>query len=249
MTSVNFSKRFLFFSFALIFLLTSAISWAQSTALRIEPAAKDCYVFITYHDYKGQRISANGLYVVTNAGVMMIDSPWDTTQFQPLLDSIWKRHHQHVVACIATHFHEDRTGGLAYYRQQGIRTYTTTKTDSLSKKRGMPRAEFLLKRDTVLKVGQYTFRTFFPGHGHAPDNIVVWVESQRLLYGGCLVKSVDDTTLGNLGDADVNAYAPTLRRVISTFPHPRVVITGHNQWRDVRSLEHTLKMAEAVGGK
>ena len=29
---------------------------------------------------------------------------------------------------------------------------------------------------------------FYPGPGHAPDNVVVWVGRERLLFGGCLLK-------------------------------------------------------------
>jgi metallo-beta-lactamase class B len=173
----------------------------------------DFYIYTTYNDYKGNRIPANGMYLLTNEGAVLIDSPWDTTQFQPLLDSIRVRHHSQVVFCIATHFHEDRTGGLEYYKQQGIKTYTTTQTDELSKKRGMKRAEYLINSDTVFTVGQYQFKTFYPGPGHAPDNIVIWFAKEKILYGGCLIKSVEDNNLGNLADASVKNYATTIKNV------------------------------------
>jgi metallo-beta-lactamase class B len=132
------------------------------------------------------------MYLVTNNGVVMFDTPWDTTQFQPLLDSIENKHNKMVVLCIATHFHEDRTGGLDYYSQRGIKTYTTKKTDELSKERGMKRAEFLIEHDSTFTMGQYSFQTYFPGPGHTTDNIVVWFEKEKILYGGCLIKSADD---------------------------------------------------------
>ena len=152
--------------------------------LRISPLTGDFYIFTTYNLYKGEKIPANGMYMVTDHGVVMIDSPWDTTQFQPLLDSIKAKHNKNVVMCFATHFHEDRTGGFDYYRQLGIKTYSTRRTDELSKKRGMKRAEFLMDKDTVFTVGQYSFQIYYPGHGHAPDNIVVWFEKEKILYGG-----------------------------------------------------------------
>jgi len=182
--------------------------------------------------------------VVTNNGVILIDTPWDTTQFQPLLDSIRVKHNREVTVCIATHFHEDRTGGLAYYKQQGIRTYTTKQTDDLSKKRGMKRAEFLISSDTTFSVGQYSFQTYYPGQGHAPDNIVIWFGKERILYGGSLIKSTDDSTLGNLGDANTKTYAISVKNVIAKCINPIYVIPGHNSWKTIASLEHTLKMAE-----
>lgn len=228
------------------FFLNMVFAQDSNSKLKISHLTGDFYVFTTYNLYKGNRIPANGLYVVTNNGVIMIDSPWDTTQFQPLLDSIWVRHNATVTLCIATHFHEDRTGGLTYYKQQGIRTYTTKQTDELSKKRGMNRAEFLITNDTTLTVGPYSFQTYYPGHGHTSDNIVIWFEKEKILYGGCLIKSVDDNTLGNLADADVKAYATTLKNVRKKCKTPSYIIPGHNDWKSTRSLEHSLKMAEGL---
>ncbi|HAD11891.1 MAG TPA: subclass B1 metallo-beta-lactamase, partial [Saprospirales bacterium] len=136
-------------------------------------------------------------------------TPWDTTQFQPLLDSIQARHHQKVVMALATHWHSDKTAGLEYYRQQGIRTYTTTQTDVFSEKNGHKRAEFLMAGDTVFQIGQYTFETYYPGEGHTADNIVVWFGQEKILYAGCLVKGAEAETLGYLGDANVMEYANT----------------------------------------
>lgn len=230
------------------FFLTNCFAQEQESdiKLKINHLTGDFYIFTTYNLYKGNRIGANGLYVVTNDGVIMIDSPWDTTQYQPLLDSIRVKHNKKVVMNVATHFHEDRTGGLGYYKHQGIKTYTTKQTDELSKKRGMNRAEFLLTNDTTFRIGQYSFQTFYPGQGHAPDNIVIWFEKERILYGGCLIKSTDDSTLGNLGDANVKAYATTLKSVQRKCKNPTYIIPGHNSWNTTKSLDHTLKMAEKL---
>ena len=189
------------------------------------------------------------MYVVTKDGVVMFDTPWDTTQFQPLLDSINVKHNKKVILCIATHFHEDRTGGLEYYRQGGIKTYTTRQADELSQKRGMKRAEFLIDTDTVFTVGQYSFQTYFPGQGHTPDNIVVWFEKEKILYGGCLIKSVGDRDLGNLSDANVKEYATTVKNVQGKCKNPKYIITGHGDWTSTKSLNQTLKMAEEIKEK
>ncbi|HEY0656041.1 MAG TPA: BlaB/IND/MUS family subclass B1 metallo-beta-lactamase [Chryseosolibacter sp.] len=230
----------------LYFFIQPAFCQSSESKLEIHHLTGDFYVFKTFSVYKGIRVPANGLYLVTSRGVVMVDSPWDTTQFQPLLDSIRFRHNKNVVMCIATHFHEDRTAGLEYYRKLGIKTYTTKQTDELSKARGMSRAEYLIKNDTTFTVGQYSFETYYPGKGHAPDNIVIWFGKDKVLYGGCLLKSTEDDTLGNLGDASVKDYPTTIQNVQRKCPNPRYVIPGHNGWSSVGSLEHTLKMAKAL---
>jgi metallo-beta-lactamase class B len=165
------------------------------------------------------------------------------------LDSIKTRHGKNVVLCIATHFHEDRTGGLEYYSQKGIKTFTTRQTDELSQKRSMKRAEFLIDKDTLFNVGQYSFQTYYPGPGHAPDNIVIWFEKEKILYGGCLIKSVEYRDLGNLADANVKEYATTIENVKAKCKKPQYVIPGHGDWTDISSLDHTLQMARQIKEK
>ncbi len=124
------------YPFLLFLVLTISISLsAQSDKkLLIEPLTGNFYVYTTYNTYQDSKVRANGVYLVTKKGVVLFDTPWDTTQFQPLLDSIQSRHKQKVIMAFATHWHSDKTAGLEYYKQQGIKTYTTQLTDGLSKK-------------------------------------------------------------------------------------------------------------------
>ncbi len=214
--------------------------------LKITPLTDNFYIYITYNLYKGEKIPANGMYLVTRDGVVLFDTPWDSTQFQHLLDSIKLRHNSEVKICISTHFHEDRTGGLEYYRTKGIKTFTTALTDSLSEKYNKKRAEFLIFKDTTFKTGSYSFQTYYPGEGHAPDNIVIWFAEQKILYGGCLIKSFEDEDLGNLGDANKKQYASTIRKLINKCRDPKFVIVGHGDWSNTKSLQHTLDMANQL---
>lgn len=210
--------------------------------LSITHVTGDFYVYTTYHTYEGTPISAHGLYLVTEQGVVLIDTPWDSTQFQPLLDSIQHRHQQPVVMCIATHSHADRTAGLEYYREQGIKTYTSTKTDEISIAQNAKRAEFHFEQDTTFTVGQYSFETFYPGEGHTADNIVVWFEDERLLHGGCFVKSAEATDLGYIGEANLKTWPGAIKKITKKFGQPEYVIAGHQDWTDNRSLQHTLQL-------
>jgi metallo-beta-lactamase class B len=234
---------------ALIFSLTHLSGQADKALLKITPLTGDFYVYTTYNTYEGSRVPANGMYLVTDLGVVLFDTPWDTTQFQPLLDSIQLKHNKKVTLCIATHWHSDKTAGLEYYRQQGIRTYTTKLTDELSHINNKPRAEFLMSRDTVFQAGQYRFATYYPGEGHTSDNIVIWFSQEKILYGGCLIKGVSDENLGYLGDANPTAYASTLKNVRKRCRKPKSIIIAHNDWNNLNSLKHSIKMAKKLKRK
>lgn len=219
------------------------------THIRFTHLTGDFYIYTTYNLYKGEKIPANGMYLVSDEGVVLFDTPWDTSQFQPLLDSIQFHHNKDVIICLATHFHDDRSAGLEYYRSKAIKTYTTLLTDELSKKNNKKRAEYLIEKDTVFTIGQYSFETYYPGEGHAPDNIVIWFKQQKILYGACLIKSLEDSDLGYLGDANKTAYAATVKNVQKKCPKPRYVIPGHGDWSSVKSLQHTLNMATELKKK
>lgn len=227
-----------------LFVASSLLAQKNESNLTITKLTENFYIFTTYQVYGGSRFPANGMYVTTEEGVILIDTPWDTTQFQPLLDSIEVKHQQRVVLCIATHSHEDRTGGLEFLRQRGVKTYTSKKTDKLCKERNRKRAEFTFEKDTTFVIGNYSFQAFYPGEGHTPDNIVTWFPKEKVLYGGCLIKSTEAQDLGNLGDANVKAWPATLQRLQKQFKNPAYIIPGHQGWSSVNSLEHTLKMAQ-----
>lgn len=232
-----------------IFSLTNIFGQETNNNLQITRLTGDFYIYTTYNLYKGNRIPANGMYLVTSDGVVLFDTPWDTAQFQPLLDSIKIKHNKSVVLCIPTHFHDDRTAGLEYYRQQGIKTYTTVLTDELSKKNNKKRAEFLIAKDTVFNIGKYSFETYYPGQAHTPDNIIIWFKKQHILYGACLIKSIEDDDLGYLGDANKKEYASTIKNVRKKCQQPKYVIVGHGDWTNAKSLEHSLIMAEELKKK
>jgi metallo-beta-lactamase class B len=225
-----------------LFSLSDAFSQQSNPGLIITHLTGDFYIFTTYGSYKGSPVPANGMYLITSKGAVLFDTPWDSTQFQPLLDSIKVKHNKDVVMCISTHFHEDRTAGLAYYSIKGIKTYTTEPTDEMSKARSEKRAEFLMYKDTVFSLGQHQFQTYYGGKGHSPDNIVIWFGKEKILYGGCLVKSTEAEDLGNLGDANVKAWAVTIKNIQQKFGTPNYVIPGHDDWQNNTSLTHTLNL-------
>lgn len=227
--------------FVLLFSFSSSFAQRRS-ALEIHPLTDDFYIYTTYQELEGTPFPANGMYLVTKAGAVLFDTPWDTTQFQPLLDSIRAKHHVEVVMGFATHFHEDRTAGLEFLKQKGIKTFTSKQTDRLSAARRKKRAEFLITHDTTFTVGDHSFQSYYGGPGHAPDNIVFWIEKEKILYGGCLIKSVEANTLGNLSDANVKEWPTTIRNIQKKFGQPSFVIPGHQKWTDKNALNHTLKL-------
>ena len=234
---------------AFFFSLTNIFGQTNEPKLKISHLTGDFYIYTTYNTNEGSKIPANGMYLVTENGVALFDTPWDTTQFQPLLDSIRLKHNKDVTICIATHWHSDRTDGLEYYKQKGIKTYTTKLTDDLSKKNNKKRAEYLIEKDTIFNIGQYSFETYYPGQGHTEDNIVLWFNKEKVLYGGCLIKGAEAENLDYLGDGNVFEYETTLKNVQKKYPDPKYIIVSHHNWNNINSLKHSIKMAKELKRK
>ncbi len=228
-------KQFLLF-FSLLF------TTVCSAQLEFQKLADSTYMYTTYNTYKGQKISANGVIRLTKAGAVMIDSPWDTTQFQPLLDSIRMKWNLDVVFVLATHWHEDRSGGLDYYKKKGIATYSTRATKNLCRENGMPQAEFTFTGDSTFHIGGVTFETYFPGAGHTPDNIVVYFPSEKVLTGGCFIKSVEATNLGNLSDANLGMWPIAAKNLKHKYKKAKIVVPGHDKVDGKKALKHTIKL-------
>lgn len=216
---------------------------AQTSVLKFRQVSGDIYLYTTHKLFSGTLFPSNSVYIVTDSGVVLFDTPWDETQFQPLLDSISKRHNKPVTMCIATHYHDDRTAGLEYFNTRGIATYSTRLTHDLCVAHGQKKAKHTFANDTVFTVGEKRFEIFYPGEGHTKDNVAVWFNDEKVLYGGCLVKSTENNSLGNIADANLSVWPASIRKLKRKYKKIRIVVPGHFAISGgKKSLNHTLRL-------
>ena len=214
----------------------------KGKGLEIAHLTDNFFVYTTYHQLSEGPYPSNSMYLVTDKGIVMFDTPWDSTQFQPFMDSVEQRYHKPVILCIATHFHADRTAGLEFLRGKGVATYTSKLTYDLCKQRGEKQAQYFFVNDTTFRVGGYTLRTYYGGPGHTTDNIVIWVEKYNILYGGCLIKSSENNSIGFVDDANLAEWPNTIKKVMQQFPQPDYIIPGHLAWTGKGAMKQTLKL-------
>jgi glyoxylase-like metal-dependent hydrolase (beta-lactamase superfamily II) len=174
---------------------------------------------------EGVYFPANGLILEREGGSLLIDTGYLPEHAVALLK--WsKRALRHpITQAVATHFHRDRTGGIPALDAAGIPTVAQL-TRELSRSHGtaIPTAAADFFQDAA-QAGECEL--FFPGAGHTRDNIVAWLPSHRVLFGGCFLKSMTSPDLGNLADAVVPAWADSVRRVRTRYPAPRFTVPGH----------------------
>lgn len=179
------------------------------------------------------------MIVVTKAGLVLVDTPCNDEQAARLLRWARSRLDKRVVLAIVTSFHGDRLGGVRALLAERIPVCATARTAALTDTSKYPRPSAYLPDDTTLTIGGTRIQTHFPGAGHSADNIVVWLPHRELLFGGSLVKSAEEQSLGNVADADLDAWPLSILRLIDRFPYVKIVVPGHGRVGTVALLAHT----------
>jgi metallo-beta-lactamase class B len=190
----------------------------------------------------GRGIAANGLVIDGADGLLLVDTTWSAEQAEILLAWGRKKLGKRWSGAVLTHAHEDRSGGLAAVRRHGIPVGALDRTVEALASRGIDGVSALLRADDGVMLDPRGFEIFYPGPGHAADNVVVWLPGARVLFGGCLVKAADAADLGAVGDADLERWPEALRAVAERYPEAAIVVPGHGAAGDRAALDRTLDL-------
>jgi metallo-beta-lactamase class B len=215
---------------------------ADSNYVELTKVRNNTWVHTTYADYNGKRTSSNGLVVNTSAGLVLIDTPWNNEQTKELIKLTKSEFKKDFSLAVITHAHEDRIGGIDALLENKIDVRSRILTAQLAEKNGYKKPVPSLDSEPNIKVGDVRVEVFYPGEGHTADNIVVWIPQYKVLFGGCLVKSMDSKGLGGTIDANIEQWPVSLKKVLEKYPDTEVVIPGHGNWGGIELLEHTLEL-------
>ena len=190
--------------------------------------APNLWMHSTTHTIPGGIIyPANGLIVERVGGDLLIDTAWTPDQADLLISWAKKSLSTPITLAVATHFHDDRTGGVEALKKHGIRTVAHPLTCALAETHGMPVPESLRGFENDSYRLDDDCELFFPGAGHTRDNVVAWMPKQQVLFGGCFLKSVTSGGLGNVDDAVIPDWAGSVRRVEHRYPSTKITVPGH----------------------
>ncbi len=225
-----------------MFILLS-LARAEAPIQSVEPVGPDVWIHSTDHPIEGYgTIVSNGLLVDTVDGLVLVDTAWTDEKTVWLLDWAEKNVGEPVTDAIITHAHFDKMGGVRALHERGVKTWALPLTNRLAPANDLvPTTHTLSESQTF----HQTLEIFFPGPGHSPDNLVVYVPAERLLHGGCLIRPGGASNLGNTGDADISAWDTSVRAVQKRFPKARHILPSHGDLGGKRLLKHTIELVEA----
>jgi metallo-beta-lactamase class B len=191
------------------------------------------------------RFSSNGMIVIKNGKALMIDTPMDNDKTRRLVEYIENSMNVEVVKLVIGHYHDDCMGGLEYIHGKGIKSIANKLTIEKCIEIGLPVPSTSFTDILTLDFMGETIECRFFGGGHSFDNITVWIPSGKILFGGCLIKSLDSKGLGNLSDAVTDEWEGTVRKIVAAYPGVNTVVPGHGSHGGPELLDHTIKLVKA----
>jgi len=193
---------------------------------------------------RGSEGRPNAGFIVTGAGVVVIDALASPRQGEALLRTIRRVTRQPVRWLVLTHHHPDHHFGAIVFRKAGARVIAHPDTRVLAAEAGpdalvadwvrvmgveaMRGFEFANVPDRpvtgsdTLRLGGRTLVITHPGAGHSAGDLMVWLPKERVLFAGDLLIE-DGVTM--VVDGSARALQHGLAVIDSLAP--RIAVPGH----------------------
>ncbi len=185
------------------------------------------------------RVLSHGLVVQQPDGALLVDSAWGADLTDQLLHQIEEQLGAQVRAAVVTDFHDDRAGGVPTLLAEGVPVYTTS---GISAKLGLDLE--IIESPFAAELAGADVEVFFPGGGHSPENLVVWLADHRVLFGGCLVRPGESQNLGNRADAVLSEWGPSARATKERYGGAILVVPSHGNPGGTDLLDHTAALVD-----
>lgn len=214
-----------------------------SKDLELIKLTDNVYVHVSYYEMEPYgRFPSNGMIYINNQEAYLFDTPMNEELTKELVSFIQDSLNIRIVGFIPNHWHDDCVGGLEYLNKLKINSYANQMTIELSESKNLALPKNGFTDSLRIKFGENEIICKYPGAGHSTDNIVVWLPSEKVLFGGCMVKEMSAKGLGNLSDANLKQWPLTIKKVINEFPNAKYVIPGHGKVGGTELLAHTFEL-------
>lgn len=226
----------------IILLLLGFTPFIQAQKVLLKQLSENTFVHTSYlqtDDYG--HVPCNGLVVRNGQQALIFDTPTDDQSAKELIRLVQDSLLCKIMTVVPTHFHSDCLGGLKAFHEAGIPSIANELTLELAKNSGVEIPKNGFRDSLILEIGRGKVVIKFLGQGHTRDNVVGYFPSEDVLFGGCLVKELD-ASKGYLGDANVDEWSATVKKVKKEFPRVKRVVPGHGEAGDSSLLDYTQKL-------
>jgi glyoxylase-like metal-dependent hydrolase (beta-lactamase superfamily II) len=190
-----------------------------------------------------QGFMSNAGFVVTRDGVIVFDTLGTPALARRMIGEIRQLTRQPIRRVIVSHWHADHYYGLQVYKDLGAEIWaheaakpvlgSDAAADRLAQRRDILApwvgddfkvvpADVWLSGDTDFKLGGLSFRIRHVGPAHSPEDLVMFVVEDGVLFSGDLVFQ---GRVPFVGEADSQAWLAALDRLLAL--KPRTMVPGH----------------------
>lgn len=214
----------------------------ESDQLVVEQLSENTFQHITYLNTQDfGKVACNGLIVIDEGEAIIFDTPNTDAESEELIRWVDEELGCKVTGIVATHFHTDCLGGLQAFHKHNISSYATKRTIELATAKGHPVPQNGFVNTKELKLGNKKVILDYLGEGHTQDNSIGYFPSEKVLFGGCLVKSLG-AGKGNLEDANTEAWPQTIQNLKAKYPQANIIIPGHGKPGSTDLLDFTMAL-------
>ena len=257
--------RVLSLASVLLFVFTTPTHASDELILKPIQVAPHTYFVQGYPEMgssKNQNFISNAGFVITPKGVVVVDALGSPVLAKKLIAEIKKITPQKIVAVIVTHYHADHVYGLQEFKKLGAKIYAqgegrsyissetarqrliASRTDFapwVNSSTNLISADVWIDQSYALTVGGVNFKIGRVGPAHAPEDLIIYIPSEKVLFAGDLVFRGRIPFVGN---ADSKGWLQALNEIESL--NPSIVIPGHgahsiNPIEDIRFTREYLR--------
>ena len=211
--------------------------------LEVERLVEGVWLHTSYEELEDfGRVPANGLVVVSDGEAAVIDTPWTDDQIRALAAWVEERLGARLKVVVPTHSHADCMGGLAAAHDLGARSYSSTKTAEIAKRKKLPVPQESFERERAIALGSRVLEARYVGPGHTVDTIVVWLPDARILFAGDLARSASARSLGNIREADLDGWPASVETLQRQYGEASLIVPGHGRPGGAELLSHTQEL-------
>lgn len=232
-------------SFLLFFALLVFSRLAGALDMEFRAVAPGVYAFIGetgMRTYENEGMNANSGFIVTDAGVVVVDSGSTRQVAEKIHAAIRKVTAQPVKYVFNTGGQDHRWLGNGYFKAQGAEILAASPAVGDMKERGAMQLQALtgelketvtgtevvlptrtFDKQEVLKLGGREIHLLHARGGHTPGDSVVWLPQDSVVFAGDLV--FVDRLLGVLPFSNATNWLASFGQIERL--QPRIIVPGH----------------------